>query len=155
MEIITWMGLTTGKRVMLVFEAECSRCVFFFKQKSAYEMRISDWSSDVCSSDLSTALSFNRFLSATHRQSQALCSVQAIHAQGRHSAATSSNWFTTESTAMLRLMVSSDPSTMAPELTILFAATVRAASHFSTVVVRKATRGRSEEHTAEIQSLMR
>src|SRR3546814_14938127 len=35
-------------------------CVFnsafvFFKQKTAYEMRISDWSSDVCSSDLETA----------------------------------------------------------------------------------------------------
>src|SRR3546814_2770593 len=35
----------------------CSTCVlfcvfFFFKQKTAYEMRISDWSSDVCSSDL-------------------------------------------------------------------------------------------------------
>src|SRR3546814_4818743 len=30
-------------------------CVlFFFKQKTAYEMRISDWSSDVCSSDLKT-----------------------------------------------------------------------------------------------------
>src|SRR3546814_2938477 len=29
--------------------------VFFFKQKTAYEMRISDWSSDVCSSDLGTA----------------------------------------------------------------------------------------------------
>src|SRR3546814_269992 len=27
--------------------------IFFFKQKTAYEMRISDWSSDVCSSDLS------------------------------------------------------------------------------------------------------
>src|SRR3546814_15082942 len=27
-------------------------CCFFFKQKTAYEMRISDWSSDVCSSDL-------------------------------------------------------------------------------------------------------
>src|SRR3546814_6886478 len=27
--------------------------VFFVKQKTAYEMRISDWSSDVCSSDLS------------------------------------------------------------------------------------------------------
>src|SRR3546814_9392871 len=27
-------------------------CVIFFKQKTAYEMRISDWSSDVCSSDL-------------------------------------------------------------------------------------------------------
>src|SRR3546814_7530846 len=31
-------------------------CVFFFfKQKTAYEMRISDWSSDVCSSDLAGA----------------------------------------------------------------------------------------------------
>src|SRR3546814_20084173 len=31
----------------------CIVCfVFFFKQKTAYEMRISDWSSDVCSSDL-------------------------------------------------------------------------------------------------------
>src|SRR3546814_4539938 len=32
----------------------CSYCVlfFFFKHKTAYEMRISDWSSDVCSSDL-------------------------------------------------------------------------------------------------------
>src|SRR3546814_16236012 len=28
---------------------------FFFKQKTAYEMRISDWSSDVCSSDLATS----------------------------------------------------------------------------------------------------
>src|SRR3546814_3377992 len=27
--------------------------IFFFKQKTAYEVRISDWSSDVCSSDLS------------------------------------------------------------------------------------------------------
>src|SRR3546814_8730480 len=31
----------------------CVLCFFFFvKQKTAYEMRISDWSSDVCSSDL-------------------------------------------------------------------------------------------------------
>src|SRR3546814_17878225 len=29
--------------------------VFFFKQKTAYEVRISDWSSDVCSSDLRAA----------------------------------------------------------------------------------------------------
>src|SRR3546814_6781686 len=34
------------------------RCFFFFffKQKTAYEMRISDWSSDVCSSDLAPFL---------------------------------------------------------------------------------------------------
>src|SRR3546814_6581038 len=30
----------------------CVLYFFFFKQKTAYEMRISDWSSDVCSSDL-------------------------------------------------------------------------------------------------------
>src|SRR3546814_16889635 len=35
---------------MLVYHCVC----FLFKQKTAYEMRISDWSSDVCSSDLST-----------------------------------------------------------------------------------------------------
>src|SRR3546814_6427456 len=30
----------------------CNGILFFVKQKTAYEMRISDWSSDVCSSDL-------------------------------------------------------------------------------------------------------
>src|SRR3546814_2775171 len=33
---------------------------FFFKQKTAYEMRISDWSSDVCSSDLTHRCAFDR-----------------------------------------------------------------------------------------------
>src|SRR3546814_6271656 len=37
---------------------------FLFKQKTAYEMRISDWSSDVCSSDL---------ISVHRRQGQGLC----------------------------------------------------------------------------------
>src|SRR3546814_20920079 len=36
---------------------------FFFKQKTAYEMRISDWSSDVCSSDLALG---RRFVIAQH-----------------------------------------------------------------------------------------
>src|SRR3546814_6328075 len=34
------------------FVVYCCLFFFFFKQKTAYEMRISDWSSDVCSSDL-------------------------------------------------------------------------------------------------------
>src|SRR3546814_7070638 len=40
--------------LLLVFSIrKSSLCIFFFfKQKTAYEMRISDWSSDVCSSDL-------------------------------------------------------------------------------------------------------
>src|SRR3546814_6583403 len=43
---------------MLCVCTRCSSCfcfvlfLFFFKQKTAYELRISDWSSDVCSSDL-------------------------------------------------------------------------------------------------------
>src|SRR3546814_7239419 len=45
-----------------------STCVFvcfFFKQKTAYEMRISDWSSDVCSSDLGAQPSLlNRLINA-------------------------------------------------------------------------------------------
>src|SRR3546814_3798949 len=35
-------------------------CFFFFKQKTAYEMRISDWSSDVCSSDLIYAKAYRK-----------------------------------------------------------------------------------------------
>src|SRR3546814_9208409 len=38
----------------VVFIAAFPYCIVFFKQKTAYEMRISDWSSDVCSSDLKT-----------------------------------------------------------------------------------------------------
>src|SRR3546814_11410576 len=44
---------------------------FFFKQKTAYEMRISDWSSDVCSSDLITmipeTLTASLYYSLNHR----------------------------------------------------------------------------------------
>src|SRR3546814_1284731 len=36
----------------MTMSAASRRFFFFFKQKTAYEMRISDWSSDVCSSDL-------------------------------------------------------------------------------------------------------
>src|SRR3546814_9447359 len=55
--------------VLMIGVAGCDICClllfvgcflfFFFKQKTAYEMRISDWSSDVCSSDLSENGRFN------------------------------------------------------------------------------------------------
>src|SRR3546814_10818544 len=44
---------------------------FFFKQKTAYELRISDWSSDVCSSDLT----FGRQRAAEHRLALELADV--------------------------------------------------------------------------------
>src|SRR3546814_10071396 len=46
----TWYSILYVRYFALVF------LVFFFKQKTAYEMRISDWSSDVCSSDLNERL---------------------------------------------------------------------------------------------------
>src|SRR3546814_8033325 len=85
----------------------CYRIVFgffFFKQKTAYEMRISDWSSDVCSSDLaaiSTSLATSS-LKVQNRQRQ----------------------------IPTRLMVSSR-------------------------LRESVARWRSEEHTSELQSLMR
>src|SRR3546814_18158830 len=42
---------------MFITRCGCS-CFFFFKQKTAYELRISDWSSDVCSSDLQLCMTY-------------------------------------------------------------------------------------------------
>src|SRR3546814_4446112 len=64
--------------MMLTFSGRSKKWLFvffFFKQKTAYEMRISDWSSDVCSSDLlspGNPLSSWRSpirMAAAHRQS--------------------------------------------------------------------------------------
>src|SRR3546814_4669902 len=51
---------------------------FFFKQKTAYEMRISDWSSDVCSSDLIRQLAHDR------NRADDLVDALALHAHGHH-----------------------------------------------------------------------
>src|SRR3546814_7276237 len=51
---------------------------FFFKQKTAYEMRISDWSSDVCSSDLWMEASRHGFLTGDHRGMAAVLSAAAV-----------------------------------------------------------------------------
>src|SRR3546814_8719852 len=48
-------GMTLLCRAFDVFLILYVVLLFFFKQKTAYDMRISDWSSDVCSSDLAEA----------------------------------------------------------------------------------------------------
>src|SRR3546814_11538245 len=56
--------------------------MFFFKQKTAYEVRISDWSSDVCSSDLlpeDRRLAMTAIPGCRQRGSQAAC-LRADHA---------------------------------------------------------------------------
>src|SRR3546814_3889971 len=52
-------------------EILCVVFVFFFKQKTAYEMRISDWSSDVCSSDLAGAAAPQESVPASPQGNQA------------------------------------------------------------------------------------
>src|SRR3546814_2043164 len=106
--------------------------VFFFKQKTAYEMRISDWSSDVCSSDLGGIM-------------------RAVHDKIEGP-------FAIEENIALYGMVAGDATlhrgirfilhgTITGNLTIETGA--RAIIH-GTVAGR-----RSEEHTSELQSLMR
>src|SRR3546814_11551619 len=52
--------------MLCVFSLDLVYC-FFFKQKTAYEMRISDWSSDVCSSDL-ILCEHNRIIDRSHQK---------------------------------------------------------------------------------------
>src|SRR3546814_9567189 len=56
-------------------------CFFCFKQKTAYEMRISDWSSDVCSSDLPFDMALPSF--AQHLKVLEDCGLIASEKRGR------------------------------------------------------------------------
>src|SRR3546814_10460320 len=75
--------------------SSCSVCLtvlfFFFKQKTAYEMRISDWSSDVCSSDLLTQRILLQMLEtiAVDRQPQVIA--QRVHHRHAHAMQTTGN----------------------------------------------------------------
>src|SRR3546814_6796253 len=100
-------------------------CFFFFKQKTAYEMRISDWSSDVCSSDLEVAIG-----ERVERECRGERAHRRRHLLGRH------------------------PALGGAGLVILAhrrcAAIERLLLHLD-----DRHRDRSEEHTSELQSLMR
>src|SRR3546814_4892205 len=51
--VYVWVLVLCFEYVFCLWAVRCLCLLFFFfKQKTAYEMRISDWSSDVCSSDL-------------------------------------------------------------------------------------------------------
>src|SRR3546814_7007935 len=58
MQLLTLLSLFGICEIYTLTTLTCSIIwlFFFFKQKTAYEMRISDWSSDVCSSDLLPAM---------------------------------------------------------------------------------------------------
>src|SRR3546814_10254586 len=52
MSLCTCLSTSYQWSCLSCFDFDIVVLLFFFKQKTAYEMRISDWSSDVCSSDL-------------------------------------------------------------------------------------------------------
>src|SRR3546814_9229944 len=118
---------------------------FLFKQKTAYEMRISDWSSDVCSSDLPIeGVDFESFTKDPLFQSFQ----KAAHAKGMTNEQLQ---FVTERYIELApQLFSADKSLSADEakaeLGKLWADDTAMKSNLAS---------RSEEHTSELQSLMR
>src|SRR3546814_1293572 len=104
--------------------------VFFFKQKTAYEMRISDWSSDVCSSDLRAVAAASFMSSGMSRYSNFAPSDSSSQMIAR---------FSTRSTSPLKSLSipigRNSTSGRAPSRSLIIS--------------------RSEEHTSELQSLMR
>src|SRR3546814_2859587 len=131
--------------VFSVFDLLFFFCFFFFKQKPAYEMRISDWSSDVCSSDLHT-----RGWNGPTRRMCAFCAQLAAIA---FSAAKLSRSATPPSTTTTERAGTDARKRIAPAPR---QTSVRMISPGTTgAVKRKRIPVRSEEHTSELQSLMR
>src|SRR3546814_2794700 len=78
---------------------------FFFKQKTAYEMRISDWSSDVCSSDLSPEREEKRSDQDDHPTHAGAAASQRAHtkaAAGRHDRLSRQIWLCANQSASCR-----------------------------------------------------
>src|SRR3546814_1601473 len=109
---------------------------FFFKQKTAYEVRISDWSSDVCSSDLAanaTALTIApRALTVT---ADALSRIYG------------------DTNPALTFAITEGMLVNGDALSGDLATNATAASNIGAYAITQGSR--SEEHTSELQSLMR
>src|SRR3546814_4082177 len=114
---------------------------FFFKQKTAYEMRISDWSSDVCSSDLDREGGRGH-----HRRQQTLEPLPRLGQLSRDPRRT-------------RMNLGADMMRDQPDDALAIGGRqpfTRVGEPFGKTVDPEPPIGvRSEEHTSELQSLMR
>src|SRR3546814_7741178 len=120
--------------------------VFFIKQKTAYEMRISDWSSDVCSSDLCKK-NYSTLAIEFCLCGQARLPRWPIRSPQRRAMATGRTSITGPALAMRRCKRT---------LLAVVGDAVRLVDLADDVPVRLVVdRDRSEEHTSELQSLMR
>src|SRR3546814_2961640 len=127
---------------------------FFFKQKTAYEMRISDWSSDVCSSDLLVITADAAGNGIAINEMDSAVAVVGGETRGLShyfglndvfTANTDNSDYNSFSTAQQR------DSTTA----LGIAGTLTFTGSFGTGNAAYATNDRSDEHTSELQSLMR
>src|SRR3546814_2037048 len=116
--------------------------VFFFKQKTAYEMRISDWSSDVCSSDLSEPTPTRNCSRVRRRVSSKAFAVS----RERRSCSES------EAIVSQALAISAMRLMRAERCASSLAKYCSCAARDK---LRTRPNRRSEEHTSELQSLMR
>src|SRR3546814_9804285 len=126
----------------------CCLFFFFFKQKTAYEMRISDWSSDVCSSDLIEPAA--RDDAATRETAVAIAEAQIV-ANGQPLVGIEAADQPVE-LAVERLALQAQFLGEGMELAI-GVGIVGAIEDIDRAVIEIA--GRSDEHTSELQSLMR
>src|SRR3546814_1778386 len=119
---------------------------FFFKQKSAYELRSSDWSSDVCSSDLSI------WSPCRKKKATGTANVSSLISVWRSATALRRASIACATPAVCRCLLKTAHLPFMwralPVLTAMTAATKRNAP-----AIANATR--SEEHTSELQSLIR
>src|SRR3546814_4647349 len=120
----------------------CSSCFFFFKQKTAYEMRISDWSSDVCSSDLEAAIDW-----LLRRVDRDLSSLARLLDQLDRASLAEQRRITVP---FLRQVLGGDVGQGVPSRAqVVMPSRRRGRDRARTFFAR------SEEHTSELQSLMR
>src|SRR3546814_7422997 len=119
---------------------------FFFKQKPAYEMRISDWSSDVCSSDLCDPGAGDRRQGRPRR-------LEPADMMGRDM-----TWRTAIATLLLALLPTAafaSPAEVEASFEAYKQALIEGDGKTASELTASDTHARSEEHTSELQSLMR
>src|SRR3546814_8153579 len=133
--------------------------VFFFKQKTAYEMRISDWSSDVCSSDLNDQPDVRGFEPRRHqrflrrRSGERAGRLVGFGDMAKADARALDDPFVAGIDALGELGVRHPLARQGGTGALQDRAPRHAASSWRKLARSSVTR--SEEHTSELQSLMR
>src|SRR3546814_8457526 len=132
---------------------------FFFKQKTAYEMRISDWSSDGCSSDLALTARGPQAPQAREKRNLAACSPRLCQATsaapGPHKMRTAVLMRSTEAvpfplTHFRTFIADTDPGTRF----MMLSAIVRMKCPGTTAKIRAYTRKEYEEVTEELAAAL-